>query len=728
LPDLPLSVAFSSVGLPLTPAEGRLYAANLASGNKATLHGFWAPLLRARFAARELQRQREDPRGTRPDALYGFRRFNIPMPGPPRFAGFAIVDEYGRQGLGSGVLETIGDATTAAASSVARGVTTIAGKALPVIQTILRNAGPLGMAASAALSTVAAVARGESIEAIAWAAAEGAAPSGLDVAIRAAHQLREGRSPLSVALDAASSQIIPGSAPAQGLAAARSALIAGATREALAAARSRLPPAARVGFDAAVGLAARAAAGEPDPLAAARAAANNAIRDPAGAARSAASAAVRAKATATASSLFTRRPMPTVIPSRGLSRIDPLLARAGAASPRVISAAHPTVRLALGAIARDPSLGASSPAALASRLGVPVSTARAALGRGIGLRWRALSRPAVALVARHSRVPMSALTTDARAVAGDTGALDAPAKWTLKSGEFPAALAAKLTGVASKWHEFPAANAHLSMKEVHKKDSSGKVIWSGLEPWYAGLTINTPVAWQAPGAAPLPAPTVPTTIPTPFGPIAVPQIPGVTAPAAAPLPPGVPTPPIPPPAPEAAAGVTALTILQAKGTLAAWSATDGSAQAGPSAYGTSFEDMNPAWGPRDKLALASYANWHNKKGRSPTLATDGTLTQPHADALRAWAEQHAAAPAAPAPGAAPEPSPPLTIPTPLGPLTVPQIPGVTAPAAAPSAPAPTTPFPALPPPPPPIAGAPAPAKKGDDLLLGVAAAAAYFLM
>src|SRR3989304_5827388 len=104
---------------------------------------------------------------------------------------------------------------------------------------------------------------------------------------------------------------------------------------------------------------------------------------------------------------------------------------------------------------------------------------------------------------------MSAPTTAARAVAGDTGALDAPAKWTLKSGEFPAALAAKLTGVASKWHEFPAANAHLSMKEVHKKDSSGKVIWSGLEPWYAGLTINTPVAWQAPGAAPLPAPTAP---------------------------------------------------------------------------------------------------------------------------------------------------------------------------------------------------------------------------
>lgn len=81
-------------------------------------------------------------------------------------------------------------------------------------------------------------------------------------------------------------------------------------------------------------------------------------------------------------------------------------------------------------------------------------------------------------------------------IARNTGELGSDGKWTVRTNEFPSTVAKLVTGDANRWHELPAVNP--GMKEVHKKDSSGKIIWSGLEPWYTGLRVNLPPGWVAP--------------------------------------------------------------------------------------------------------------------------------------------------------------------------------------------------------------------------------------
>lgn len=93
-------------------------------------------------------------------------------------------------------------------------------------------------------------------------------------------------------------------------------------------------------------------------------------------------------------------------------------------------------------------------------------------------------------------------------LARNAGELGADGKWTIRSGEYPSTVAQKVTGDAKRWHELPAVNP--GMTEVHKKDSSGKIIWSGLSPWNVGQKINLPPSWVA---ATLPQLTTPA--PTP---------------------------------------------------------------------------------------------------------------------------------------------------------------------------------------------------------------------
>lgn len=382
--------------------------------------------------------------------------------------------------------------------------------------------------------------------------------------------------------------------------------------------------------------------------------------------------------------------------------IDPLAAYGAKRALAVAGGVRsPAVELAARALKNTPVLTAQSPATVARALGVSPQVAADAL-RAVGPRalpWRPMSRAAAGLVRRLSVIPERALT-----LTTDTGDLPVgPARIKLQSGDLPYLIAKKYAGDQTKWSQIASVNP--GMKVVHQKDAAGKVIWSGLSPWNTGLEVNLPPTW--------------------------PNLPGGAAPSA--------------PAAPAASELTTAAILQAKATLAAWSKTDGAAAAGVTDYGTKLEDASPAWGARDRLALASFSAWWNKAGKTPALGTSGDLTAAHADALRAWVEAKAAASPLPAPTPTPastEPPPqvlpPMVIPGGTSPLpgwppaqTDPAYPvDPWGPPTSPGQPQPgggASPFPALPPAPTPgtiPAVAPAapgaPAKKGDDL--GVLAA------
>lgn len=385
--------------------------------------------------------------------------------------------------------------------------------------------------------------------------------------------------------------------------------------------------------------------------------------------------------------------------------VDPLAAY-GARRAAVLSGIRsPAVDLAVRALERSPVLTASSAAAVARKLGVSPQVAADAL-RAVGPRalpWRPLSRRAAGWLRRYTSVPARALT-----LTSDTGALPVgPARIKLQSGDLPYLIAKKYAGDQSKWNQIASVNP--GMKVVHNKDKAGKVIWSGLSPWYANLEVNLPPTW--------------------------PNLPGGAAP-------GVPSVPAVP----AASELTAAAILQAKATLAAWSKTDGVASAGVSDYGTKLEDASPAWGPRDRLTLAGFAASWNKT-HTPALSTSGELSAAHSAALRAWAEGKAAAPtapSAPAPtpaGPAPLELPPMVIPGGTTPLPTwppaqtdpahpvdpwPTSPGQPQPGGAPAAPT-FPPLPQLPTPPSfpgtiPAATPAAPAAKKDDSGIGELAA------
>lgn len=380
--------------------------------------------------------------------------------------------------------------------------------------------------------------------------------------------------------------------------------------------------------------------------------------------------------------------------------IDPIAAY-GARQVSELTAVAPAVNLAAKALRRTPALTAASAATVARALGVSQQVAQDAL-RVVGPRalpWRPVSRRAAGFLRRFSHVPERALT-----LTSDTGALTVgPARIKLQSGDLPYLIAKKYAGDQTKWSQIASVNA--GMKVVHNKDKAGKVIWSGLSPWYAGLEINLPPAW--------------------------PNLPGGGAAPAAP-----------------ASEVTAASVLQAKAALAAWSKTDGVSSAGVTDYGTKLEDASPAWGPRDRLTLTAFSAWWNKS-KTPALGTSGELSSAHSAALRAWVESKATAPAAPAPVPAsteppPQVLPPMVIPGGTSPLpdwppaqTDPAHPvdpwgpppgGSTSPGQPQPGGGGASPFPALPPPPAlppgtiPAVTPPAPPKKSDDSGLGALAA------
>lgn len=595
-------------------------------------------------------------------------------------AGFGpAVDWYGRMIRGKagplgGVTKSLGKVGTATAKAVGKtairaGELAVKGakklaksEAMAFARTALKNSGPWGMVANGALSALEAAVRGESLEEIAWAAAEGAAPTGIDRAISAAHRLRKGEPVLSVALAEVKRELVPGSLGEKGFNVAERVMKGQRVdKAALAEARRSLPnDEARRGFDLAVGTVSRASRGakKGEPMS-------------------------------------NTRTAPIASAARGLTAVDPMSASRVVARTLQIRRAHPTVAMAASALDRSPALGAMAPADAARRLNLPVrAVADAMAARRRRLAWRPLSRRAAGYVSRFSLVSPAALSLSP---VRDTGALEPGGKtYVVEKNDYPVKIAQKLIGDGGQWKALIKANPQ---KPVDPKTGNFKTL-------YAGEKLNVPESWW------------PKTI------ASAPGLPGVTS---APAPSG---------APPTESAMTSAAMVAAKAALAAWGKTDGAGSAGFEDYGLNPADVMPVWGSRDKFMLSAFSVWHNAQGKSPTLSTEGELTQAHVDALKAWAEAKAsgAAPSAPAP-TAPTPTAPAPTTSPGQPtssapptgapsLTLPGIIQAAAQAAAqaaqaggqavPTSPAPSGPLPA---PPSPIPLDPAPpsstAKKDD---------------
>lgn len=130
---------------------------------------------------------------------------------------------------------------------------------LPAAQMVLRNCGPWGMAASGALGAIGAAINGGSPEEIAWAAAEGASPTYVLIAIQAAKAAREGGSLRDMAVSTAfkaAKAYANNPAADSGLAAAETLIKGGSVTDAgINAAREQVKkqgPQALAAFDTAV--------------------------------------------------------------------------------------------------------------------------------------------------------------------------------------------------------------------------------------------------------------------------------------------------------------------------------------------------------------------------------------------------------------------------------------------------------------------------------------------
>lgn len=335
--------------------------------------------------------------------------------------------------------------------------------AVPIITPILKKAGPWGMVASGALNAMKAGLSGKNLESIAWAAAEGAAPDGIDRAITAAEKIRHGGNVLTVAIEQAKAQFTPGSPEHLGFQTAIDVLKQTASKAALGVARRALPSeGSKRAFDAAMGTISQAVQ----------------------------------------TNGMTLRPG---IPNINLSRVR-----------GQISAMQPNLKGAIQAIQRNPSLASLHPMVLAHQLGVTQMGAIDAL-KHVGtqhlLPWRSLTPNATRFIRKwHPSVPIRALTHGT----ADTAGLDQTGtKYIVTKGDSPWSIAQKLTGNGANWTALKALNAD-------KKPPITQNVWVGeilnIPPSWQKPSSNAPTTPVALPSQPGPLPPVITS------PAAAPQI------------------------------------------------------------------------------------------------------------------------------------------------------------------------------------------------------------
>lgn len=346
----------------------------------------------------------------------------------------------------------------ASKSIVKTAVKPLVQKALPLVTTALKNMGPIGMVASGGIAAMQAGLSGKGLEAIAWAAAKGAAPSGIDAAIGAAQQLRHGKigGVVNVALSQATKSFVPGTAADFGFKTAISVLKNAPNKAALGVARRALPDlAAKKAFDSAIGVAAEAAKKVPSA-----------------------------------------KPRPY-----GIANIV-LKARGNP-----ISVMSPGLSGAVAAIKRNPGLATLDPMVSAQRLGVSVATVNDAIRKAAKpnlLPWRALSVPAAKFVIKYA--PNASRLSLRRA--SDTAGLDQTGtKYVVEKGDYPVKIAQKLTGNQNRYRELIQANPQ-------KKLATSGQFKGSFATLNAGEILNLPASWQRPISEPVRT-APPTSVSTP---------------------------------------------------------------------------------------------------------------------------------------------------------------------------------------------------------------------
>lgn len=213
--------------------------------------------------------------------------------------------------------------------------------------------------------------------------------------------------------------------------------------------------------------------------------------------------------------------------------------------------------------------------------------------------------------------------------------------YVVQSGDSPWRLAERFTGNGNNWPELIRANP----QKATMPDGNFRTFSTGervkLPARWTALLAPVEVPQLPPPAASEPVLLPDPVIPPPRVPVLPPRI--VTSP-------GQPTgrdnrPVLNEPALEPAPADIrddADAIAQAKALLVTWSRTDGaSVPAGVVGYGTAVQDASPIWGARDRLQLQTFATWSNV-AQGTQLDVESDLTQAHLDALRDWADAHAA--------------------------------------------------------------------------------------
>lgn len=613
----------------------------------------------------------------------------------------------------SGIFDDIGGGIASVGksfASVAKAAAPVVTNTLvPIARTALKNSGPWGMVANGTISAMEAGLSGKNIGNIALAAAQGAAPSGIDSAIGAGAALARGDNVLNTAMKHGAQAFAPGTGERFAYSLATDALRKGALKPDLGAARRALQTEGqRRAFDAAVGTLSRAAGG------------GVAVR-PSGGLFSA----IRRAATAERPFSVIR---PTLAPPVQLARLKrPIALDAFSISPnrfplwrplspfaaRFVRARAPFVSnvaligdvgtLSGGAIAANmpliKNIGDRQPAVrilqdtlrnkfkpsqvttgvydMATFNTVKAFQSAKGLGRPDGavgqMTWSALelspslsTPPQVSpTITTTPTVPIAVtvpISTGGGGLAGGARAADMPI----------------IQAIGDKRPQVTTLQLTLKQK------FSPTLVVTGV---YDTVTFNTVKKFQAARGLKVDGSVGPSTWAALEGPTAQPGTPIVLSPPVV-----------------GDQVVNPAATIQAKAILAAWGKSDGLTEAGLQDYGSRAEDTSATIGPRDKLMIVSFARWNNKTFGT-TLPTDGALSPSISDALRLWAEKKAAAgvavatgaapvPALPTLGTAPGPTPTVTpAPTTLPALPAPVVPAtLTVPAGGPPPFVPTTPI------------------------------------
>lgn len=362
---------------------------------------------------------------------------------------------HAAKGIGKGIERGVHDAThpkdlakdsfSIAKYSYKNVVKPAVAKGLPIVQTILKDAGPIGMVASGAIGAMKAGLSGKNLESIAWAAAEGAAPTGIDKAIGAAEAIRHGSNVLKTAINEGVTHFVPGSPEHLGYESAISVLKTAANKAALGVARRALPSeGAKRAFDAAVGTVSQVVSANPTALM------------------------KRANS----------------IPSFNMSKVK-----------GVISPFQPNLKHAIDTFKRNPALMTQHPMVLAAKFGTTQQTVLDAIRRSSTthlLPWRSLTPNAANFVRKwHPNAPISALTHGTSDTAGLTSD---GTQYVVVAGDSPWAIAQKLSGNGANWTQLKALN-------TDKNPTIDKNVWSG-------EILNIPASWQKPTATPASPPPI----------------------------------------------------------------------------------------------------------------------------------------------------------------------------------------------------------------------------